>query len=183
MKVVIASLITVLGLSYGQTPGVINERVNVNPSAGIAERNVRPSVPTGEIQFHPTVTLQLGPAPVLPALDVTEIKGSLHSEGALKVNNLRYGEATWSTPATPSYGEILASYKAMVQQHLAAEELRALVTRGATDKEIETFKTNNEEKILNLRYEVMKIWGTTEEIRATEDALHKFQARKAEEER
>lgn len=127
-----------------------------------------------EVKTNPEVRLQHGAPPVMPVLDIKKLKENLKPQTARKIGNIQYRKADNLNPISFSRAEAIASYKAMLQKKIAEEELKNMVRRGATDKEIEDFKMMTDEKILQTRLEIMKAFGTQKEIDAAEEAIIKF---------
>lgn len=127
-----------------------------------------------EVKINPDIQLQTGSAPLLPTLNIEKLKENLHPQTAQKITNIQYRKAKDIKEVSFSRAEAMASYKAMLQKQIAEEELKNMVRRGATDKEIEDFKMANDEKILRTRLEIMRAFGKPEEIKEAEEAILKF---------
>lgn len=126
------------------------------------------------VKVNPDIQLKTGTPPVLPTLNIEKIKENLKPQTAKRITNVNYKRVGKLKGVSYSRAEALASYKAMLQKQLAEVELKNMVQSGATDEEIETFKMATDERILQTRLEIMKVFGTEEEIKETEEAIMKF---------
>ena len=91
---------------------------------------------------------------------------------------VRREKATQYNEIPSNRAEMLASYKAIMQKQQAESEIKEMLHRGASDKEIEAFKMKTDEKILNTRYKIMKTFGSEAEFKETEKAIIEFNAYK-----
>lgn len=160
--------------SYGQSEAQTEEKT-------VLTKEPIPSVNSGHSYNFPTevkgnldITIQTGTPPVLPTLNIEKIKENLKPQTAKKLANVKYKRVGKLKEVSYSRAEALASYKAMLQKQLAEVELKNMVQMGATDEEIEAFKMATDERILQTRLEIMKAFGTKEEIKETEEAIMKF---------
>ncbi len=165
-------LIVVLGL-YAQSA----QDIRLLDRTELLIRQSVPNNPYGfpvEVRANPEIKLQHGTPPFLPVFDKDKLKENLKPQTARKVENIQYKRM--SNPKTVSFSraEAIASYKAMIQKQIALEELKQMVKSGATDEEIESFKMATDEKILQTRLTIMKAFGSQDEIKATEEAIIKF---------
>ncbi len=151
------------------------------PMVGRQKIPVESSNPYGfptEVKVNPDIQLKTGLPPALPELDIERLKANLRPETAEKITNIQYGKVKNLKEISYSRAEALASYKAMIIRQIAEQELKDLVKRGATDKDVETFKIQTDERILKMRLEIMKAFGKPEEIKETEEAILKFKTYK-----
>lgn len=116
-----------------------------------------------------------GAPPQIDPIDFQKAKENLRSMDAKRIENSYIKRIKQFTAIPFSRAEMLASYKAMLVKQLAEVELKNMVKRGATDKEIEAFKMQTDKRVLNTRYEIIKTFGKPEEIKKIEQAIRKFE--------
>lgn len=120
------------------------------------------------------IKFMTGKAPQFEPIDFQKMKENLQPNHAKKIETISPRMIGRIITIPNVRAEILASYKAMLLKHLAEAELREMVKKGATEKEIEQFKMQTDERILNTRFEIMKAFGKPEAIKETERAIRKF---------
>lgn len=128
--------------------------------------------------------LRKGAPPPIEPLDIQKAKESLRPSTAKKITIHEKKSASQCNAIPSRRAEMLASYKATVQKQQAELEIKNMVQRGASDEEIEAFKMATNEKMLTARHNIMKAFGSKEEINKTEEAIRKFNSfKKAKEEK
>jgi len=170
MKDYVFVLLIVMAALYAQS----SEKIKINDLHPADIKQSEPDNPHNfptEVKFNPEIKLQTGTPPVLPALEIEKLKQNLKPQTARKIENIKIRRAGKIKKLSYSRAEAMASYKAMLQKKLAEQELKNMINRGATYKEIEDFKMATEERILQTRYEIMKAFGRPEEIKETEEAI------------
>ncbi len=150
-------------------------------------RAVKTKIRDWPVDVHPApgqIEFKIGRAPQIEPMDFQKMKENLQPTHAKKVEKVSRKMVGRIITIPNVRAEILASYKATLLKQLAEAELREMVKKGATEKEIEQFKMQTDERILNTRFEIMKAFGTPEEIKETKEAIIKFNLyKKAKEEK